>query len=101
LVVITGCAHPGVVNVAEAARRHAGKPVFAVVGGFHMGNASVDEIHRVVRDLREMGVQQVAPCHCSGDRTRRLMKDAFREGYLPSGVGAQFAFGQLSQSENP
>jgi 7,8-dihydropterin-6-yl-methyl-4-(beta-D-ribofuranosyl)aminobenzene 5'-phosphate synthase len=101
LVVITGCAHPGVVNMAEAARCHAGKQVFAVLGGFHMGGASVEEIQRVVRDLREMGVQQVAPCHCSGDKTRRLMKEAFGEGYLPSGVGAQFAFGKLLQSENP
>jgi len=100
LLVITGCAHPGVVNMAEAARCHAGRPVFAVLGGFHMGGASVDEIHRVVRDLREMGVQQVAPCHCSGEKTRRLMKEAFREGYLPSGVGAQFAFGRLRQSQN-
>jgi 7,8-dihydropterin-6-yl-methyl-4-(beta-D-ribofuranosyl)aminobenzene 5'-phosphate synthase len=100
LVVITGCAHPGVVNMAEAARRHTGRPVYAVLGGFHMGGASVDEINRVVRDLREMGVQQVAPCHCSGDKARRLMKEAFGEGYLLSGVGAQFAFGKLKPSEN-
>jgi 7,8-dihydropterin-6-yl-methyl-4-(beta-D-ribofuranosyl)aminobenzene 5'-phosphate synthase len=99
-VMITGCAHPGVVKMAEAARHHAGRPVFAVLGGFHMGGASVDEIHRVVRDLREMGVQQVAPCHCSGDKARRLMKEAFGEGYLVSGVGAQFAFAKLKPSEN-
>jgi 7,8-dihydropterin-6-yl-methyl-4-(beta-D-ribofuranosyl)aminobenzene 5'-phosphate synthase len=95
LVVITGCAHPGVVNVAEAARRHAGRPIFAVLGGFHMAGASVGEIDRVIRDLREMGVQQVAPCHCSGGATRRLMEEAFGGGYLPSGVGAQFALGEL------
>ena len=100
LVVITGCAHPGVANMAEAAHRQSGRPVYAVLGGFHMGGASVDEIHRVVRDLRKMGVQQVAPCHCSGDKTRRLMKDGFREGYLPSGAGVQFAFGKLKPGEN-
>jgi len=100
LVVITGCAHPGVANMAEAARRHAGMPVYAVLGGFHMGGASVDEINRVVRNLRQLGVQRVAPCHCSGEKTRRLMKDAFREGYLPSGVGAQFTFGRSTQSGN-
>jgi len=89
VVVITGCAHPGVANMAEAAHRHAGRPVYAVLGGFHMQGASGDQIHRVIRDLRKMGVRQVAPCHCSGDRTRRLMKEAFGEGYLLSGVGAR------------
>ena len=92
LVVITGCAHPGLVHMAEAARCHGKMPVYAVLGGFHMAGASASEVNAVIRDLRAMGVQQVAPCHCSGDNTRRLMKEAFGEGYLPSGVGAQLVF---------
>ena len=54
------CEHvrPGVVNMAEAARRHSGRPVYALLGGFHMGGASVDEINRVVRDLRQISVRQ-------------------------------------------
>lgn len=90
LVVITGCAHPGIVHLAKAAGRHAEVSVYTVLGGFHMGGASADKIDAVIRELEEMGVQQVAPCHCSGEKTRQLMKEAFGEGYLPSGVGARF-----------
>jgi 7,8-dihydropterin-6-yl-methyl-4-(beta-D-ribofuranosyl)aminobenzene 5'-phosphate synthase len=100
-VVITGCAHPGIVKMAEAASRHADTQVFAVLGGFHMSRASDAEIRRVIADLRRLGVEQVAPCHCSGDTTRRLMKEAFTEGYLPSGAGARLVFGQKKQDQEP
>lgn len=94
LVVVTGCAHPGIVNMTEAARRHANEPVFAVLGGFHMSSASAEQIRRVMEDLRQLGVDQVGPCHCSGDRTRRLMKEGFGRGYLPCGVGTRLVFDQ-------
>jgi len=92
LVVITGCAHPGVVEIAEAARARAGRPVRAVLGGFHMMCASQRSILEVVEGLRRLGVRQVGPCHCSGDRTRKVMKEAFGEGYLETGVGARLPF---------
>jgi len=100
LVVVTGCAHPGVVATGAAAKEHAGRPVRAVLGGFHMGGASRGQIMTVVEGLRGLGVRQVAPCHCSGDRTRQVMKEAFGEGYLPSGVGARLEF-SLKPAEQP
>ena len=100
LVVITGCAHPGIVPMAKAASGHGRMPVYAVLGGFHMAGASASKVDAVIQDLREIGVQQVAPCHCSGDKTRRLMKEAFGEGYLPSGVGARLVFPGQHQSED-
>ena len=100
LLVITGCAHPGIVQMAKAASRRAGTPVHAVLGGFHMGRASADKIDTVIQGLKTIGVQQVAPSHCSGNETRRLMKEAFREGYLPSGLGARLVFQRKRQTED-
>ena len=92
-VVVTGCAHPGIVQMAEAARRHAKKPIFAVLGGFHMTRASDDQIEAAIRGLRENGVRRVAPSHCSGDKTRQAMEQAFGEQYMRSGLGARLVFG--------
>lgn len=92
LIVITGCAHPGIVRMAQAARQHAGTPVHAVVGGSHMSAASRRRITEVIGGLKKVGVSRVAPCHCSGNQTRGLMEDAFPDGYLPSGVGARIVF---------
>ena len=98
-VVITGCAHPGVVRMVDAAKRHAGSPVHAVLGGFHMRDASTREINTAIEGLTEAGIQQVAPSHCSGDRTRKLMKKALGSGYVASGVGARLAFGHQEPEE--
>lgn len=92
LVVITGCAHPGIVKMTEAAQHHADAPPYAVIGGFHMASASIHKIRRVVTRFSEMGIQKVGPCHCSGDETRRLMKETFSDGYLAAGAGFRLTF---------
>ena len=91
-IVVTGCAHPGIVRIAEAAKTHAGKPVYAVLGGFHMAGASHRQIDAVIRGLGALGVRRVAPSHCSGDTTRLMMREAFGKGYMTSGVGARLTF---------
>jgi 7,8-dihydropterin-6-yl-methyl-4-(beta-D-ribofuranosyl)aminobenzene 5'-phosphate synthase len=40
-----------------------------------------------------MGVQRVAPCHCSGDLTRRLFEEAYGAGFTPAGVGSRLVVG--------
>jgi 7,8-dihydropterin-6-yl-methyl-4-(beta-D-ribofuranosyl)aminobenzene 5'-phosphate synthase len=88
LVVITGCAHPGVVNIVRKAKEMlVGKPVYLVVGGFHMTGAAISQIESVIEGFRELGVKKIAPCHCSGDETRKLFKEDYGEDYINSGVG--------------
>lgn len=102
LIVITGCAHPGIVRMVHAATTHAGQKPRAVLGGFHMAGASPDQIAAVIEGFKGLGVRRVAPCHCSGDETRRLMMQAFGQGYLPSGVGARLVFEpETGSSGNP
>jgi len=88
LVVITGCAHPGVVNIVRKARDMlAEKPVYLVIGGFHLAGAATSEIESVIEGFRQLGVIKVAPCHCSGDETRRLFREEYGENYIDSGAG--------------
>jgi 7,8-dihydropterin-6-yl-methyl-4-(beta-D-ribofuranosyl)aminobenzene 5'-phosphate synthase len=88
LVVITGCAHPGVVNIVRKARDMlAEKPVYLVIGGFHLSRAATPEIESIVEGFRQLGVRKVAPCHCSGDETRKLFREEYGEDYIDSGVG--------------
>lgn len=87
LVIITGCAHPGVVEMARAAKRALHKEPYLVLGGFHLREASDREIHRVIQGLKRLGVEQVGPCHCSGDRARELFREGFGAGYLDLGTG--------------
>jgi 7,8-dihydropterin-6-yl-methyl-4-(beta-D-ribofuranosyl)aminobenzene 5'-phosphate synthase len=88
LVVITGCAHPGVVNIVrKATDMLAGKPVYLIIGGFHMSGASTHKIQSVIEGFRQLSVVKVAPCHCSGDETRKLFREEYGENYIDSGAG--------------
>jgi len=87
LVVITGCAHPGVVNIVRRAKDITGEKIYLIIGGFHLAGALPYQINYVAESLLELGVQKVAPCHCSGEVTRRIFKDYFNENYIDSGVG--------------
>ncbi len=88
LVVITGCAHPGVVNIAKNAKQILpDKNIYLVMGGFHLSGASDSELRSIIKGFRDIGVQKVAPSHCSGDRCRELFKEEYKQDYIESGVG--------------
>ncbi len=88
IVIITGCAHPGVVNIVKKARQILpDKNVYLVMGGFHLSGASDSKLRSIIKEFRDMGVQKVAPSHCSGDRCRELFKEEYRNDYIESGVG--------------
>jgi len=87
LVVVTGCAHPGVVEMVRAAQEHEGDKVALVVGGFHLGGASQTRIEGIIGDLRDLGVRRTAPCHCTGDQARRMFSQAFGDDCVLAGVG--------------
>lgn len=66
-VVLLGCAHSGVINTLEYVRRLTGdRPLRAVIGGMHLVAASAERIRRTIEELRQIGVRQLAPGHCTG-----------------------------------
>jgi len=88
-VLITGCAHPGIVRMAEVAREVAGRDLYLVMGGFHMVRSSEAQIRDAIEQLVALGVKRVAPSHCSGDFARTLFQEAFGENFIVAGVGTR------------
>jgi len=97
LVLLTGCAHPGVENIVANARTLTGGDVLLVAGGFHLHSASPAEIEAVVAALVNLGVRNVAPSHCTGDRARQVFANTFGDRYHPSGVGAVLTLADLTR----
>jgi 7,8-dihydropterin-6-yl-methyl-4-(beta-D-ribofuranosyl)aminobenzene 5'-phosphate synthase len=91
VVVITGCAHPGIVNIVRKAKELVHKDVYLVMGGFHLLNKNASEIDRVIRGLKDMGVQKVAPSHCTGEEAILQFKKAWGENFISGGCGAQLS----------
>ncbi len=87
LVLITGCAHPGIIKIVRTARDQLGEPVRMVLGGLHLGELPAPEITRVIAELKSSGVKKVAPCHCSGELAIELFRKAYGEGFIEVGAG--------------
>ena len=82
LVIITGCAHPGVVNIVERAKELMKRDkVYLVLGGFHHPPLSC------VKEFRELEVEKVAPSHCTGDLVREAFREEYKEDFIEYGVG--------------
>lgn len=96
LVIITGCAHPGIVKIVQQARSMFGETVHLVLGGFHLRNKSAAEIDAILTDFRRMEVQKIGPCHCTGEQAIARFAAEFGEDFLQIGVGSVLSLDGLS-----
>ncbi len=88
LVVITGCAHPGVASIIQKVKAaFPGENIHLVMGGFHLKSASKPQVISIIHSLKQMGVARAAPSHCSGDGARQLFKEQYGDDYIDSGAG--------------
>ena len=92
LIVITGCAHPGIVHVLQAAKEIIEDKILLVMGGFHLGAMGNTQLEEIIANFRELGVEKVGPCHCTGDLARRMFKEEYGNDFLDVGVGRLVEF---------
>jgi 7,8-dihydropterin-6-yl-methyl-4-(beta-D-ribofuranosyl)aminobenzene 5'-phosphate synthase len=92
LVLLTGCAHPGVSAMVAAAQSVKSGSVDLVLGGFHLLQRSPADVDAVIRTLRELGVRRVAPTHCTGDDAIARFRAAYGAGFVEAGVGKVLQF---------
>ncbi len=92
IVVITGCAHPGIVGIVRKAKQLVKGDVLLVMGGFHLMGTPGPVVERAVADLKDLGVRKVSPSHCTGDAAIALFSEAFGENFMPGGVGLVVEF---------
>lgn len=76
LVIFSSCSHTGVDNVLkEAVAAVPGRPVYAVIGGFHLFERPEEEVRRLAAGIRESGVEKVYTGHCTGDAAYDILKE--------------------------
>ncbi|TFG83403.1 MAG: MBL fold metallo-hydrolase [Spirochaetales bacterium] len=93
IVVVTGCAHRGIVNILEEARlAFPGRPVSAVVGGFHLVDAPRETIDRVVDGIAAIAPGKILCGHCTGPRGFAALYARFpdRVAWLSCGLRSEF-----------
>ena len=97
-IVLAGCAHPGIVEMVRrfVASCQTPRPLL-VMGGFHLGRASEEETLRIIRQLKALGVGQVAPTHCTGERAEALFARHFPGNFFPLGPGSRLDEAALAE----
>jgi len=93
MIVITGCAHPGIVNIIDKAQSLFNDPVYMTVGGFHLRDKSQTEINAILESFRRLGVEKVSPNHCTGKKAIAAFAREYGEHFVPSGTGTVIQVG--------
>ncbi|MDR3567720.1 MAG: MBL fold metallo-hydrolase [Syntrophobacteraceae bacterium] len=93
LVVLSGCAHAGIVNTVEQARKVSGiEKIHAVMGGFHLINAKPEIIKKTVEDIKAMQPDCVVPTHCTGFEALEAFKREMVEEFTLNTAGSRYTF---------
>jgi 7,8-dihydropterin-6-yl-methyl-4-(beta-D-ribofuranosyl)aminobenzene 5'-phosphate synthase len=91
LVVITGCAHAGVINTVMFAQKAAGEQnIHAVVGGFHLSGPFFEKIHdETFEELKNFDPDVILPMHCTGWKAIQRISEEFPLGFVLNSVGSK------------
>lgn len=94
LVILSGCAHAGIINTVFHVRQITGiEKVHAIIGGFHLSGKDCEErIGRTVEVLKQLKPELVAPMHCTGWRGAFAMAKAMPEAFVWNSVGNLYIF---------
>lgn len=91
LVIVTGCSHAGIVNIAKHAMELTGcRKIEAIIGGLHLVDAPEARIKRTVEELSKLKVTWICAGHCTGFKAQVELYLTFAGKFSPLHTGMQF-----------
>ncbi len=91
LVIVTGCSHAGIINIAHQSIEVAGgNKIEGIIGGLHLVEVSDTVIKRTVEELTKLNVAWISAGHCTGFKAQVELYLAFKERFSPLHTGMQF-----------
>jgi 7,8-dihydropterin-6-yl-methyl-4-(beta-D-ribofuranosyl)aminobenzene 5'-phosphate synthase len=94
LVIISGCAHAGIINTARYARELTGtEEVHALIGGFHLSGFLYESvIEPTVAALEDIRPAYVVPTHCTGWKAIHEIARRMPTSFIQNSVGTRLIF---------
>lgn len=92
LVIVTGCGHAGIINIAMHARRLTGiEKIHALCGGLHLtGGLFEPIIPQTVEELKKIAPKFIIPSHCTGWRAIHEVARALPDAFIQNSVGTKY-----------
>ena len=94
LVILSGCAHSGIVNTVKYAREVTGiNDVYVVMGGFHLTGPLFEGIIAPTTEaLKEVAPSYVIPTHCTGRKAVNYIEKEMPDQFLMNMAGTKLTF---------
>ncbi|BBO74785.1 MBL fold metallo-hydrolase [Desulfosarcina widdelii] len=94
LVVLSGCAHAGIVNTVAHAKEVTGvDKVMAVMGGFHLSGMDVDTVIQPTIDaLKAVNPTYIVPTHCTGRQAIQMIEKEMPDSFVLNMSGTKLTF---------
>jgi len=93
LVIVSGCAHSGIINTVNHARRISGvDKIFAIIGGFHLVSANDEDIQRTIEQIIGFKPVMIAPSHCTGMKAICEFAVQMPDEFIRGIAGASYIF---------
>ncbi|MBM3155933.1 MAG: MBL fold metallo-hydrolase [Chloroflexi bacterium] len=90
LLLITGCAHRGIINtVRQVQKLTGGEYIHTIIGGTHLMVASPERVEKTARELKELGLQRLGVSHCTGFNASAALAKEFSEVFFLNNAGTQ------------
>jgi 7,8-dihydropterin-6-yl-methyl-4-(beta-D-ribofuranosyl)aminobenzene 5'-phosphate synthase len=89
LVVISGCAHAGIINTTFFAQQITGvAKIYSIIGGFHLAGKDCEtRIGQTVKMLHQLNPEIIVPMHCTGWRGKYAISEVMPQAFVWNSVG--------------
>jgi len=93
LVVLAGCAHPGIVNTVRHVQKVTGiEKVHAVIGGFHLVASNAETVKKTVTDIKALAPDYIVPTHCTGFEAITVFQKEMPRQFVLNTAGTKYVF---------
>jgi 7,8-dihydropterin-6-yl-methyl-4-(beta-D-ribofuranosyl)aminobenzene 5'-phosphate synthase len=89
LIIISGCAHAGIINTINYAQQITStKQVHTILGGFHLAGKGMEEQTKfTLKELVQINPTLIVPSHCTGWRAMTEIAMALPSAFVWNNVG--------------
>lgn len=94
-IVITGCAHPGILDIIRKSTEISGNDILLVFGGFHLLRTNDKVLTETIEEFKNLNVRYAGPTHCSGDKTIKIFNENFGNNFIVLGAGKVLKLSEL------
>jgi len=99
-VVVTGCAHSGLVNTLFHVRKLSQvRQIHGLVGGTHLVGRPDDYLEQTIKDLGQFGLSLISPCHCTGFKASARLWQSLPQTFVQNFCGRVIEVGKKSEPQ--